>query len=199
MSHTVHMVYDRYLSIAMASSIVLASTVPSSGTILFTFSSSGISRWLSFVGGNFVWNKVVTWQTNFYWFDQHALSSTWTLPFGLIFSCSCSSCSFWSSSSIWARVTFPPDAASFWALPLILALSSSRSRWFSFFLSNISSLFFSLSSCRNRKIPHQTKYEVRSKKVTYLSPLRSRKITSPISLKQALIILTLLLCCTQYI
>lgn len=54
MSHTVHMVYDRYLSIAMASSIVLASTVPSSGTILFTFSSSGISRWLSFVGGNFV-------------------------------------------------------------------------------------------------------------------------------------------------
>lgn len=67
MSHTVHMVYDRYLSIAMASSIVLASTVPSSGTILFTFSSSGISRWLSFVGGNFVWNKVVTWQTNFYW------------------------------------------------------------------------------------------------------------------------------------
>lgn len=37
---------DRYLSTAMASSIVLASTVPSSGIILFTFSSSGTSRWL---------------------------------------------------------------------------------------------------------------------------------------------------------
>ena len=47
------MVIDWYLSTAIASSIVLASTVPSSGIILFTFSSSGESRWLFSVGKNF--------------------------------------------------------------------------------------------------------------------------------------------------
>lgn len=46
MSHTRTNINDRYLSMAMASSIVLASMIPSSGITLFTFSSSGISRWL---------------------------------------------------------------------------------------------------------------------------------------------------------
>ena len=41
---------DSYLRTAMASSIVLASIVPSSGTIRLTFSSRGVSRWLGSVG-----------------------------------------------------------------------------------------------------------------------------------------------------
>lgn len=85
-----------------------------------------------------------TKQLHFY-FNHH------TLPFGLSCCCCCCSCSCWSVSSIWARVTFPPCAASFWDLPFSLAFSSSRSRWFSFFLSRSSSLFFSLSSCTGGK------------------------------------------------
>lgn len=149
---------NQNLSTAIASSIVLASMVPSSGMILFTFSSSGTSRWLLSIGVNI--NKVETesWWNNIVKKKLYLGKACGTLcdylppknadsPLGLSSFCSCCCRSFCSTSSIWARVTFPPDSDSFWDLPLILEVSSSRRRWFSFFLSRSSSRFFSLSSC----------------------------------------------------
>lgn len=151
---------DRYLSTAIASSIVLASSVPSSGIILFTFSSSGISRWLFSTGiilkkGKQSWHYSIKRTDSIEYIylgksdgiiDDYHASQNVDSPLGLSSFCSCCCRSFCSVSSIWARVTFPPDSASFWALPFNLEFSSSRRRWFSFFLSSISSRFFSLSS-----------------------------------------------------
>ena len=66
-----------YLSTAMASSTDRASTAPFSGIIMFTFSSSGVSRWLFSVGNNHLkhekvvswWNKIHFWvSATAFWF-----------------------------------------------------------------------------------------------------------------------------------